>query len=91
MDEGGSIEGGILQPLPKHHGHEMGGLRVDSPPWGWGLVGLHLVLIGSKSQGLPSKTGAPNLEFQPPGLCACPVTIFVSISNVTALPHLRSK
>ena len=50
MGRGDSIEGGILWPLPKHHGHEMGGLRVDSPPWGWGLVCLHLVHTDSKSQ-----------------------------------------
>ena len=91
MGEGGSIGGGIPWPLPKHHAHEMGGLRVDSPPWGWGLVCLHLVLTDSKSQRLPSKTGVPTLEFPPPGLWACPMTMFVSISNVAALPHPGSK
>ena len=91
MGGGGSIEGGIPWPLPKHCGHETGCLRVDSPPWGWGLVCLHLVLTDSKSKGLPSKTGAPTLEFPPPGLWACLVTMFVSISNVSALLHLGSK
>ena len=36
IDRGGSIEGWIWQPLPKHHGHKTGCLRVDSPPLGMG-------------------------------------------------------
>ena len=67
----GSITGETWRPLLKHCGHKMGCLRVDSPPWGWGLVCLHLVLTDSKSQGPPSKTGAPTLEVPPPGLWSC--------------------
>ena len=43
----------------------MGCLRVDPPPQGWGLVCLLLVLMDSKSQGPPTKTGAPLCKFHP--------------------------
>ena len=41
MGRGGSIDGGIQKPLPKHLGHETGCLCRGSSPCEWGLVDLH--------------------------------------------------